>query len=396
MSSDRQIGVGAVVIGGDYLGLAIVRSLGRRGVPVCVVDDELSIARFSRYTRDYVRVKDLRDESRCVAALLGAGRRLGLEGWVLYPTREEIVVALARRRAELAEHFRVPTPAWEVTRWAWDKRKTMELAQRVGVATARTWVMDGEDDLAAVAAEARFPVVIKPAIKEHFLYATGAKAWRADDPLQLTERARRAAEIVGPGEVLIQERIPGDGRCRLAYCTFFKDGRSVASLTVCRRRQHPPEFGRASTLVDTVDVPELEEPSVRFLREMGYYGLVELEYMFDERDGTYDLLDVNARLWGYHSIGPRAGVDFPWLLFADQVGVPASSVRRGRPGVRWVRTLTDAPTAAVEISQGSLSAREYLASLRRVDVEAVFSREDPLPGVAEVGMLPYLMVQRGF
>ena len=32
--------VGAVVIGGDYQGLGIVRSLGRQGVPVCVVDDE--------------------------------------------------------------------------------------------------------------------------------------------------------------------------------------------------------------------------------------------------------------------------------------------------------------------------------------------------------------------
>jgi heterodisulfide reductase subunit A-like polyferredoxin len=37
--------VGALVIGGDYQGLGIVRSLGRQGIPVCVVDDELSISR---------------------------------------------------------------------------------------------------------------------------------------------------------------------------------------------------------------------------------------------------------------------------------------------------------------------------------------------------------------
>ena len=30
-------GAGAVVLGGDYRGLGIVRSLGRNGVPVCVV-----------------------------------------------------------------------------------------------------------------------------------------------------------------------------------------------------------------------------------------------------------------------------------------------------------------------------------------------------------------------
>ncbi len=39
---------GAVVVGGDFNGLGIVRSLGRRGIPVCVIDDERSIARHSR------------------------------------------------------------------------------------------------------------------------------------------------------------------------------------------------------------------------------------------------------------------------------------------------------------------------------------------------------------
>ena len=35
--------IGAVVVGGCYQGLGIVRSLGRRGVPVCIIDDELSL-----------------------------------------------------------------------------------------------------------------------------------------------------------------------------------------------------------------------------------------------------------------------------------------------------------------------------------------------------------------
>jgi D-aspartate ligase len=42
-------GPGAVVLGGDYQGLGIVRSLGRHGIPTLIVDDERSIARASRY-----------------------------------------------------------------------------------------------------------------------------------------------------------------------------------------------------------------------------------------------------------------------------------------------------------------------------------------------------------
>src|ERR1700683_5211911 len=97
--------VGAVVIGGDYQGLGIVRSLGRHGVPVCVVDDELSISRYSRYTTKFVKVADLRHERVAVDSLLELGKRLGLNGWVLYPTREELVAAISRHRSGLCELF---------------------------------------------------------------------------------------------------------------------------------------------------------------------------------------------------------------------------------------------------------------------------------------------------
>ena len=125
--------VGAVVIGGDYQGLGIVRSLGRQGVPVCVVDDELSISRYSRYATKFVKLANLHDERVVVDSLLELGKRLGLEGWVLYPTREELVAAISRHRSELSEVFRVPTPRWESVKWAWDKRNTYRLAGELGI-----------------------------------------------------------------------------------------------------------------------------------------------------------------------------------------------------------------------------------------------------------------------
>jgi len=70
----------------------------------------------------------------------------------------------------------------------------------------------------------------------------------------------------------------------------------------------------------------LEELSERFLRAIDYYGLVEMEYKLDPRDSQYKLLDVNARTWGYHALGAAAGVDFSYLLYCDQVGLPVSVV----------------------------------------------------------------------
>ena len=385
--------IGAVVVGGDHQGLGIVRSLGRRRVPVCVIDDERSIARFSKYTTRTVSVPSLRDEKQTVDTLLEIGHRLNLQGWVLYPTRDETVAALARYRPLLADFFRVPTNDWNTTQWLWDKRNTYHLAGMLGIPTPSTWYVREIADLEKITEDP--PFVIKPAIKEHFFYKTKVKAWRANSRAELRIMFQRAAALVGPGEVMVQNLIPGDGRQQFAYCAFFKEGRALGSMVVRRTRQHPPEFGRASTFVETIDRSPLEAISERFLRAINYYGLVEVEYKRDPRDQEYKLLDVNGRTWGYHTLGLSAGVDFPYMLFADQIGEKVEP-RRGRGGVNWIRLVTDVPTGVLEILGGRQNWRSYLRSLAGFQVESVFSRDDPLPGFAELAYLPYLCVKRGF
>lgn len=383
---------GGLVIGGDYQGLGIARSLGRHGIPVLVIDDETSIARSSRFVQGVLRVRTLSDERSLLDALEMARPRLGPSRWVIYPTRDEHVAALAANREALLGEFRVPTPGSACIRHVWDKRETYRLAEQLSIAIPKTWFPRSHADLAAIDAEG--PLVVKPAIKEHFFYATHAKAWRADSRADLTVLFERAANIVGPGEVIIQDLIPGGGQEQYAFCALFRQGRAVAEMTVCRRRQHPSDFGRASTYVETVSLPEIVEPSIRFLRAIDYYGLVELEYKRDIRDGAYKLLDVNARTWGYHTIGSSAGVDFAHLLYRDQMGDDVDEVT-ARPGVRWVRLTTDLPNAVRDIRGGTLNSRDYLRSLKGIDAEAVFSLQDPIPGIYEMALLPYLALKRG-
>lgn len=114
------------------------------------------------------------------------------------------------------------------------------------------------------------------------------------------------------------------------------------ALTALRLRQHPREFGRAVTHVETAEAPVIAELSERFVQAIHYHGLVEIEYKRDPRDGRYKLLDVNARAWGFHALGAAAGVDFTWLLYADRTGLPVELVR-ARAGVGWLRLLTDVP-----------------------------------------------------
>jgi len=386
-----QAVIGAVVVGGEHPGLGVVRSLGQRGIPVVVIDDQQCVSRFSKYSTRTVLVENLLDERKAVDAVLEVGRRYNLRGWVLFPTRDETVAAFARYRDELAAFFRVTTPAWPSTEWAWDKKKTYQLAEKLNIPCPKTWNPRNLQELDELVPH--LPLAIKPAVKENFFYATGAKAWRAETPAELREMYSKAAAQIRVEEILVQQIIPGDGQCQVSYCAFFRDGKAHNVLLARRLRQHPREFGRAATYVETIELPAIEELSERFLRAIDFYGIVEVEFKQDPRDGEYKLLDVNARTWGFHALGSAAGIDFPYLLFADQMGLPVTE-SRGRAGLGWLRLVTDLPTALSDMLSGHLTLGAYFSSLRHTRVESVFSLKDPLPSLAELALLPYLILKK--
>ena len=308
----------------------------------------------------------------------------------MFPTADETAALIGRAYDELASRFVLTSPPWDKLRWAYDKRLTYKLADSLGMHYPRTWAATSAEDAASLDVE--FPVIVKPAIKEEFNALTAAKAWRADTPRQLRERFAEAATLLDPELLMIQEVIPRGGE-QLSYAALCDRGRPMAGVAARRTRQYPADFGRASTYVETIDSPEIAELSERFLEAIEFDGLVEVEFMRDRRDGLLKLLDVNPRVWGWHSLCQRAGVDFPYLAykFARSEPVPEATAR---PGVRWLRLTTDLPTALREIAHGNLSPGPYLRTVLSPHESATFARDDPVPGLSELPMLVRTLVRR--
>jgi predicted ATP-grasp superfamily ATP-dependent carboligase len=155
------------------------------------------------------------------------------------------------------------------------------------------------------------------------------------------------------------------------------------------------DFGHASTFVELVDIPELQEISERFLSLIGYYGIGEVEFMHDLRSGEYKLIEVNPRVWGWHTLAIAAGLDFPYMLYQDMIG-QSLEVPSVLKDVKWVRLTTDIPTVLTEVAKGNMRIADYVASMNGKKEFAVFCLDDPLPFFAEIAMIPYLWRKRGF
>ena len=385
--------VGAVVIGGDFQGLGILRSLGRHNIPTYLLDRGFCIGRFSRYVKRYKKVPSVKDETSFLNFLTDLARKEKLAGWVIYPNDDEMVRFLAREKEPLEEYYRVSAPPWEVVRFAYDKRLTYQLAEKVGIAIPKTFYPSSIEELAEL--DIRFPVIIKPSVKEPFYSRTRKKAIRADDREQLSREFFRVSSVVENTELMVQELIAGGPSCLYSVGSFYKNGEFLGKVVARRVRQHPMDFGHATTYAETVDIPELEESAGKILNAMGYYGLSEVEFMWDPRDEKYKLIEINARPWGWHTLAFGAGVDLPYLLYLDMLGEKVKQNGFNKEA-KWVRLITDIPTATGEILKGRMKATEYLTSLKGRKQYAVFSLTDPLPFVAEIFVLPYLWKKRGF
>lgn len=383
---------GALVIGSNLRALGIARSLGRRGVETWVLSsrDDDPVARASRFVTRSLRVPG--DSASAVDAVLSAAARHRLVGWTLFPTDDESAAAIARVYEALAERFALTSPGWDTLRYAYHKRLTHCLAQKVGA--AYPWTRYPRTLVEVAELECPFPVILKPNAKPEENRFTRAKAWPVSDRPSLMAGWAEAAGLMGPDGVIVQELVPGDGEGQYSFASLCQEGVALASLVARRTRQYPRDFGHSSSLVETLEAPEIERLGRLVVEALGWNGLVEVEFKHDRRDGSYKLLDINGRVWTWHALGSRAGVDFPYLAWRLSQGLPIEPVK-AQPGVRWVRLATDIPSALSAVRAGELSLRDWAASLRRPRQGALMCWDDPLPLLADPVLTLWRTIRRG-
>lgn len=314
----------AIVFNSHITALAVARSLGKRGVPIIALDrepDGYGIA--SRYVTVAGKCPNvLTDESAFIATLIALGQTLTKRG-VLYPTNDEWVLAVNRHRAVLEPYFIIPFSGPEIVEPLLDKSQLYRTATERGIPIPRTWYLD-DGDRASLIASVPYPCIVKPVEQRSFYEAFGVKVWQVATPEELQARLDEAGDHL----VVIQEII-GEGLSDFySVCPYIGlDGQSHGVFVGRKLEQYPPDFG-TGCLVQSAWVEDIAQQGTQILTAFGYQGIAEVEFIFDARDGTHKLLDVNTRVWKWIGLPIAAGVDLPWLAYTDAMGTP---VHAGQP-----------------------------------------------------------------
>jgi predicted ATP-grasp superfamily ATP-dependent carboligase len=387
--------IGVVITGGDFQALGVLRTLAKKNIPVIMIDSDCCIGKYSKFKKKFFKSPSPSDDQSYASFLVDLAKKemIHRDRWVIIPNSDETVYVLSKHKDMLREFYRVPTPDWEVIQNVHIKKNTYQLAARNGINIPTTYYPGNLQEL--IELNLNYPVVIKPSIRDNFYSKVKTKAFRINNADELAKTYEYVCSIIQPSEVLVQEFISGGPDHLYSFCPFFKNGEVLTSITARRTRQHPMDFGHASTFAELVDIPEIQEIAEKFLGLINYYGFAEVEFMQDPRDGKFKLIEVNPRVWGWHTIAIASGVDLPYLLYQDMIG-EEMDIRPPIDHLKWVRLLTDVPTVLSEIVKGRLKIRDYLRSMKGKKEFAVFALNDPLPFLAEVALIPYLWMRRGF
>lgn len=145
--------------------------------------------------------------------------------------------------------------------------------------------------------DVNYPVLLKPEIGSgsHGQY----RLYKQED---YTEEIRN---VIGQEPYLIQELLPNGKDVQGAFY-LCHNGKVMGAYTHKRIRTSPEEGG-VTVLSSINDNPQLIEQGKLLLEHAGWEGLIMLEYIYDDRDGTYKLIEANPRIWGSIMLSEYAG-----------------------------------------------------------------------------------------
>jgi predicted ATP-grasp superfamily ATP-dependent carboligase len=328
-----------VTAGAEKQSLAAVRSLGRAGSVVEVLDPKPDAPAFrSRYCAARYLSPSNRDRDAYLEFLLS---RVRAQQYTTILACDDLSATyLSEEQSAFAPYVALALPPRESFRRATDKSEIVALAAELGLPVPRTLRPRSAGEAEAMAAELGYPVIVK-----------GHHGWGAQhvrlvrEPRLLHGHFAEVAGLeaaLGAGPPMLQEYVHGVG---YGFSTLFRHGEPRAAFQHRRTAEYDVLSGGkpySCPMAVSVHDPDLERQALRLFAALGWHGLGMAEWRRENGSGRYFLMEVNPRLVGSTDLAMRSGVDLPFLACQMVRDGDVEPVLEHRVGVRMRWLLPDA------------------------------------------------------
>ncbi len=381
--------------------IAAARQLARTGVHVGVLASEpLSAASWSRCVSKVYRGPREKQGRRLLDRLVAIGA--ARPGQVLLPTSDETAWLYACNASTLGAYFRMHLPSTQTMQRLMDKHLLSQAALEAGLAVLPTWEIASYQELVGLAPALPYPILIKPRTQVHRVRNDkGAVAHNSAD-LLATYRKFLSQEqttcqspgLPGAGNPLLQHFVDLGSEGVHSLSGFIDEsGELFVSRHARKILQRSQPAGVGICFESLPPNPELTAAARRLCRELGYFGIFEIEFIrFDER---WAVIDFNPRLFNQVGMDAHRGMPLPLMAYLDAAGrraelkalvAQSQEANHHAPAVFYDRftlcALLAAKTLTGRASSGELSYwRRWMRQHAGHSVDFAFEPLDPMPGL---------------
>lgn len=383
-----------LVLDGDMTpALTITRSLARQGLEVDVASHiKKPLAGYSRMSNNTLVYPDPLTRERDFLAWCQSAMSEDRYQLIIPVTERTLVPMQGLTNQPGGEKLAIaPTEALEV---ALDKKRTLALANDLGIPTPLSQLVETRQQLDDVVENFTPPVVIKPArsIGEN---KHGRKQLRVEYAFSQEELLANAKQFLQYGAILLQEYFQGQG---VGVELIADQGEIVYAFQHLRLHEVPLTGGGSSLRVSVPLEPALLEASQKLMKALNWHGVAMVEFKWNPDTKAFALMEINGRFWGSLPLAVAAGADFPAMLYelmtqGKVVQRPAATVgvygRKLSSDIYWYEQVLrrDAPAGLVKFPN---TRTTFLDLLRIFSPRHSFDIQhwrDPMPGLNDMGKI---------
>lgn len=243
---------------------------------------KLDVGYASRYPRKKILEKNIENNLQAIIEVVEKELKTGTYD-VLIPLSDSLTELIAKRKDDYLKYIKPIVPSYDIFIKAYDKQKTMEICQKIGVANTLTR-LKGESVVKFIE-KVKFPIVLKP---RRACGSVGFHCVRSEEELRLL------LDQIDFEEYVMQEYIQQSGKQFNVH--LFMDSKGELSFAVPTEKcRWFPTDGGASCFCRIVEQPSLIEPCKKLLREIQWQGYCEIELIEDTKDGIIKIIEINGR-----------------------------------------------------------------------------------------------------
>ncbi len=367
----------AIVLGSGITALGTIRCLGRSGIPSICASAPGVYENCSRYYRGIDGCGGFIDEESDLDAFL---EKLLVKKAVLIPCSDHWTLKAGQIRNDLRERFLISQSAPHIQQIFTDKGRFKEVLDLYQIPYPHTLIPKSDQDIINIGSGEIKKYFLKPRDSQGFSQNYGVKGYwpeSIEDCLYKVNQLRTVGY-----DVMLQEYIPGPSNQHY-YVEGLIDRTGVPRATFGRRRirMNPTDFGNTTIMISVplVQVKSAVENIHRLLSSVGYRGIYSAEFKYDNRDGVFKVLEVNARPWWYIEFPQLCGLNVPALAYLDALGMEMPEGADYRVGRWFVNFLSDFSLWRKRVAKGQVEVAWIWEWIRANPT--VLRARDPLPGI---------------